>query len=356
VLRDNWQMKNGFPLVSVIIPAYNTGRFIEAAIESALRQTYPEEFTEIIAVDDGSTDNTSEILKGYGKRIVYIHQENRGIASARNRGMAVTKGEIITFLDADDLWHRDRLKKVADTFLEKDRIEMVYHPIALIDSGGFMISENFLKAFGYREGVYGRITKDIITGKIFCGGSSFAFRREILKRVSPLPEDIRRGVDYYMTVLASCDVTAGYIPEILGAYRSHEGNISMFAGFKDSEELSAVYKDFAYTYLKLLEKVRGSETSKWCTWDINTLEKMHARNSIVSCILNGRRSDAVKLLPLLFRKGGSPGNLLSALGISLMTLLSPGALVYKLLHLNAMIRKSKLHVSGDKERFSEEIQ
>ena len=132
-------MKNKCLLISVIIPTYNCGRFIGAAIESVFRQTYPEEFVEIIVVDDGSTDNTVDILKGYAGRIIYIYQGNKGIASARNRGISLAHGEIITFLDADDLWYGDRLGKIADIFIEKDNTGMVYHPIALVNSRGFLI-------------------------------------------------------------------------------------------------------------------------------------------------------------------------------------------------------------------------
>lgn len=98
-------------LISVIIPTYNSSRYIEEALESILNQTYRK--TEIIVVDDGSIDNTKDILKRYidqGK-ILYIKKENGGPASARNTGIKIATGNYIALLDADDVWKSDKLEK-----------------------------------------------------------------------------------------------------------------------------------------------------------------------------------------------------------------------------------------------------
>src|ERR1041385_8897165 len=86
--------------VSVVIPAYNYARFLPAAIDSALWQEYPA--SEIIVVDDGSTDNTAEVVKGYGERVRYIHQSNAGLPAARNTGIKAARFDHVAFLDADD--------------------------------------------------------------------------------------------------------------------------------------------------------------------------------------------------------------------------------------------------------------
>ncbi len=90
------------PLVSVIIPAYNRAHTVAETIDSVLQQTYQN--LEIIVVDDGSKDNTQEVLRSYGTKIRNIHQENAGQMAARNRGIRESSGEIVTFLDSDDLW------------------------------------------------------------------------------------------------------------------------------------------------------------------------------------------------------------------------------------------------------------
>jgi glycosyltransferase involved in cell wall biosynthesis len=90
------------PLVSVIIPAYNAGRYIAETLDSVLSQSYAD--LEVIVVDDGSTDNTRAIVEGYGPRVVYVHQENSGApARPRNVGIARAKGRYISFFDSDDV-------------------------------------------------------------------------------------------------------------------------------------------------------------------------------------------------------------------------------------------------------------
>ncbi len=90
------------PLVSVIIPTYNRGWVVQEAIDSVLDQDFSD--YELIVVDDGSNDNTREILGAYGKAITVLQQSNRGVSAARNRGIAEAAGRLIAFLDSDDLW------------------------------------------------------------------------------------------------------------------------------------------------------------------------------------------------------------------------------------------------------------
>ena len=97
------------PKVSVIIPTYNRAGFLEQAVDSVLQQSFRD--YELIVADDGSTDNTAKILKKYGDALQYISAENRGPAAARNRGIRISKGECCAFLDSDDRWRRDKLRK-----------------------------------------------------------------------------------------------------------------------------------------------------------------------------------------------------------------------------------------------------
>jgi glycosyltransferase involved in cell wall biosynthesis len=94
------------PLVSTIIPAYNAEKYLAEAIESVLAQTYQP--IEIILVDDGSSDNTHEIVRGYGERIRYTYQDNAGLSAALNRGISMVHGDFVAFLDADDLWLEEK--------------------------------------------------------------------------------------------------------------------------------------------------------------------------------------------------------------------------------------------------------
>lgn len=97
------------PLVSVVIPTFNRAATIVRAVESVLQQTYRP--LELIVVDDGSTDETSEVLKRYGDAIVYVPQDNAGPAAARNRGIRQSQGDLIAFLDSDDVWLATKLER-----------------------------------------------------------------------------------------------------------------------------------------------------------------------------------------------------------------------------------------------------
>lgn len=101
-------------LVSVIIPTYNRGWAIKEAIDSVLAQDFTD--FELIVVDDGSTDNTQDILNSYKEDIIVLHQENKGVSAARNRGIASASGQYIAFLDSDDLWLPQKLSTQVDFF------------------------------------------------------------------------------------------------------------------------------------------------------------------------------------------------------------------------------------------------
>jgi len=98
-----------YPKVSVIIPAYNRCQMLKQAVDSVLSQDFTD--FELIVSDDGSTDNTQEMLRAYGNRILVIRQENKGVSAARNRGIVSASGDLIAFLDSDDLWMPEKLSE-----------------------------------------------------------------------------------------------------------------------------------------------------------------------------------------------------------------------------------------------------
>jgi glycosyltransferase involved in cell wall biosynthesis len=110
--------------VSVIIPVYNGRAYIAEAIDSVLAQTRPAD--EVIVVDDGSTDGVGEVLDRYGANLRVVRQGNRGPAAALNTGLAVTTGDTIAFLDADDLWTRDKLRQQCEALAEDPSLDGVF--------------------------------------------------------------------------------------------------------------------------------------------------------------------------------------------------------------------------------------
>ena len=115
------------PLVSVIVPAYNAEKFVAETIESVQAQTYTH--WELIIVDDGSTDQTADIIKEYvikDSRIQYCYQTNGRQGKARNYAISKAKGTLLAFIDADDLWHPQKLEKQIHIFEEYPQVDLVY--------------------------------------------------------------------------------------------------------------------------------------------------------------------------------------------------------------------------------------
>lgn len=111
------------PSISCIVPVYNGERFLAEALDSALAQSHPP--FEIIVIDDGSTDGTAGVVARYGERVRYEHQENSGPAGARNAGLDLARGEMIAFLDADDVWHPEKLALQLAHFRKRPELEIV---------------------------------------------------------------------------------------------------------------------------------------------------------------------------------------------------------------------------------------
>ncbi len=118
-------MKTGNnPLVSVIIPVYNCERYVAEAIDSVLSQTYNP--IEIIVIDDGSTDGGADVVKRFGSKLKYEFRSNAGADAARNRGFDLAQGPFVAFLDADDLWIKNKLALQMDAFNKDPQIDVVF--------------------------------------------------------------------------------------------------------------------------------------------------------------------------------------------------------------------------------------
>jgi len=108
----------------VVIPVWNGGRFLAGAVESVLNQTYPPR--EVIVVDDGSTDGSAEMAKSFGALVRYYFQTRSGAAAARNQGVELAGGDFISFLDADDIWIKDKLARQMKSFEDNPELDMVF--------------------------------------------------------------------------------------------------------------------------------------------------------------------------------------------------------------------------------------
>jgi glycosyltransferase involved in cell wall biosynthesis len=112
------------PRISCIVPVYNGERYLAETLDSILAQTHQS--LEILVVDDGSTDRTATVAAGFGPRVRYCWQENAGEAAARNRGLSMAQTEFVAFLDADDLWHPEKLARQIARFQEQPEIDLCF--------------------------------------------------------------------------------------------------------------------------------------------------------------------------------------------------------------------------------------
>ena len=133
------------PLVSVVIPAYNAEAFLGETLDSVLAQTYPN--LEIIVVDDGSTDATPQLLENYSDRIRVLRQANAGQAAARNYGARETHGELLAFLDSDDLWDPDKITRQVDLLARFPEALAVYCDHRTIDDQGRLLASSAVLSY-----------------------------------------------------------------------------------------------------------------------------------------------------------------------------------------------------------------
>lgn len=122
------------PFISVIIPVYNAGLYVGQAVESVLDQSYHP--LEIIAVDDGSTDSSARVLHSFGNHLRYEHQQNAGPAAARSRGIELARGELLAFLDADDLWAAHKLRTQVEILLDRPEIDILLGQLQYVREAG----------------------------------------------------------------------------------------------------------------------------------------------------------------------------------------------------------------------------
>lgn len=168
------------PLVSVVIPCHNQGDLLPDAIDSALAQTHPT--TEVIVVDDGSTDHTPEVIKQYGQRIISFRQDNRERGAARNTGAARGTGEFVGFLDADDWWLPTKLESDLRVFARDPDAGLVYSHVLVADLAGNIIGER------RQDPPQGRVLERLATWN-FVAICSALVRRQLFDAAGGFSED-----------------------------------------------------------------------------------------------------------------------------------------------------------------------
>jgi glycosyltransferase involved in cell wall biosynthesis len=223
ILGGDWGASGGIGLVSVIVPAYNAAGTIERTVTSALKQTYPN--LEVLVVDDGSRDETAALVRRMAakdQRIKLLQKPNGGLVSARNHGISHAQGDFIAPLDADDLWHPEKLRKQVAAM--RDEVGLVYCWSRTIDRQDRVLFD--LAPCMLRGNVYAAL---II--KNFLHSGAPLVRRACIDRVGGYDATLaKRGADCCEDLKFNLDVAERYdfevVPEFLSAYRLHPGTMS----------------------------------------------------------------------------------------------------------------------------------
>lgn len=222
-------------LVSVVIPAYNAERYIAAAVDSALAQTYPH--CEVIVVDDGSTDRTPQILEGYGDRIRLHRQQNGGSSAACNAGVALARGRWIAFLDADDLWLPDK------TRLQLERCGRL--AISHTDSWCFGEALPQDVRRGSFEPLYGGQVLERLLVVNFITKSSVLMLREVYLEAGGFGNTYPAVEDWPLWLRVCARHELGLVDEPLVRYRVHPQSKSMAARRTATDHLRIIRDAFA---------------------------------------------------------------------------------------------------------------
>lgn len=210
--------------VDVIIPAYNAARFLRAAIESVISQTYDD--WRIILVNDGSTDGTAAIADEFqrklGDRMLVITQANGGQNAARNTAVRNSSAEFLAILDADDIWLPSRLAESLTTFESHPEVGLSYGLITWIDEAGKPL-ETFV---GNPRNAQGKIARSIYLRSVELPCPTVTFRRRCIDEVGLFDETMRATEDRDMWLRIALRYQVAFIPKVIAYYRTSANSMS----------------------------------------------------------------------------------------------------------------------------------
>lgn len=261
--------------VSVVIPAYNAADWLKHTIGSVLNQSFHD--FEVIIVDDGSTDSTYQVVGQYrDSRIRYVYQNNRGLAGARNTGLAYARGQYVAFLDADDLWAPTMLAETVAYLTAHETVAVVRTGWSLVDADGRMLPTT-PRWSPWINSVFERLVTDntfIIIAALF--------RRECLDRVGFFDESLATNEDWHLWLrVARAGFGFGFIPSALAMYRRHAHNMTLN------------HNDMRAGGLAVLDKIFSEGPSLAVSYSSH-LRAMAYANLLSRCCIEALRNDCLE--------------------------------------------------------------
>ena len=197
--------------VSIITPSFNQGQFLEASIRSVLEQDYPN--LEYIVVDGGSKDDSIEIIKKYQDRLAWwVSEKDKGHADALNKGFARASGDILAWLNSDDIYFPNAVSEAVSVLTQNPKVGMVYGDADLIDDSGATVGQFASKQTGYRQ---------MLRGSVHIPQATTFFRAALWRQVGPLDLSLFFSFDYDLWVKFARESEILYVPQKWARFRIH---------------------------------------------------------------------------------------------------------------------------------------
>jgi glycosyltransferase involved in cell wall biosynthesis len=232
---------SNLPKVSIIIPSFNQGQFLEASIRSVLEQDYPK--LEYIIVDGGSKDESVEIIKKYQEHLTWwVSEKDKGHADALNKGFSHATGEILAWLNSDDIYFPKAVSEAVAVLTSRPEVGMVYGEADLIDDSGETVGQ-----FGSKQTSY----KQMLCGSVHIPQATTFFRADLWRQVGPLDLSLFFSFDYDLWVKLAKISQILYVPKRWAKFRIHGAG-------KTIVNDDRCYPDM----LRVLEREGGS----WLSW------------------------------------------------------------------------------------------
>lgn len=280
---------NPAPLVSVVIPAYNAEDTIRTTLLSVLSQTYPN--IEIVVVDDGSTDRTSDVVERIEAPIQFIPQENSGVSAARNKGIEAAKGRYIALLDADDVWHPDKISKQVTLLESIPEIMGAYVGVIRISKTGEVLQ--YLPAIAFED-----LCRSLLlhSSVIPNSPSSLLLRREAFSHIGGFDPEFSQCADWDFLLRASLAIRLTPVSEWLVKYRTWSGNMSSNISLLERDTLAVLSKFYSSleSATPFLDIKRRVYSNHWMILSGSYLHNQQFRDSL-RCLANALREDPTNL-------------------------------------------------------------
>lgn len=220
------------PTISIVTPSYNQGQFLAATIESVLAQDYPA--VEYRVIDGGSTDRSLAILQSYGDRLAWISEPDEGQSQAINKGWLQCQGEILAWLNSDDLYYPDALRQAATGFAENPGVDVLYGDCDYIDTAGRVTRAYPTAAFNYHRLVINTVN--------YIPQPATFIRRHVWDSLGGLDERLHYVMDFDYWLRTGLQHRFAYLPQRLACLRLHDDAKSITSLEGMADELALVYQ------------------------------------------------------------------------------------------------------------------